>query len=296
HKKLLSISISIVSSVFLVALVVSAATTIGTNIVTGGTVTVGSNVLSDAHNTDTLGTVAVAWHGVYTSGTIYAGSVSSTGMSGWKDNDSDLGSPAVAWKNIYASGTIYVGTDVRPEKQNDADLGTTAVAWNDVFTSGTVYAETIKAHAAMAIGGGNETVAINSSDWDISATGVMSGIGNITTDGAYTQSGTGANTFTGDTGFISASSTAFSAQTDIFVGTTATTTIKGGASATSTFTSGVEVTEASATSTLHIGGTGVTGAGGCIALGAGTGAGILYISYDATTQQLVTSTVAATCY
>ncbi|MBU4421468.1 hypothetical protein L6259_03465 [Candidatus Parcubacteria bacterium] len=109
HKKLLSVSLSVVASVFLVAIVVSAATVIGANIVTGGSVTVGSNVLSDTHNADTLGTSAVAWANVYTSGTIYAGSVSSTGMSGWKNNASDLGSPKVAWKDVYVSGTIYAG-------------------------------------------------------------------------------------------------------------------------------------------------------------------------------------------
>jgi len=37
----------------------------------------------------------------------------------------------------------------------------------------------------LTIGAGTETVAINSSDWDISATGVMSGIGAIVTDGTF---------------------------------------------------------------------------------------------------------------
>lgn len=39
---------------------------------------------------------------------------------------------------------------------------------------------------AIAIGDGNETVAINSSDWDISATGDMTGIGAVTMDGILT--------------------------------------------------------------------------------------------------------------
>ena len=39
---------------------------------------------------------------------------------------------------------------------------------------------------AVAIGSNNETVAINSSDWDISSTGAMTGIGAITADGTLT--------------------------------------------------------------------------------------------------------------
>lgn len=42
----------------------------------------------------------------------------------------------------------------------------------------------------ILIGGGGGTVAINSGDWDISTTGVMTGIGNITTDGSLVFNGT----------------------------------------------------------------------------------------------------------
>jgi len=48
---------------------------------------------------------------------------------------------------------------------------------------------------AVAIGSGVETVAINSSDWDISTSGAMTGIGAITMDGLLT--GTGGSTLTG---------------------------------------------------------------------------------------------------
>lgn len=41
-------------------------------------------------------------------------------------------------------------------------------------------------NAAITIGGGSNTVAVNSSDWDISTTGVMTGIGAITADGLIT--------------------------------------------------------------------------------------------------------------
>jgi len=48
---------------------------------------------------------------------------------------------------------------------------------------------------ALALGSGVETVAINSSDWDISTSGAMTGIGAITMDGLLT--GTGGSTLTG---------------------------------------------------------------------------------------------------
>jgi hypothetical protein len=44
-------------------------------------------------------------------------------------------------------------------------------------------------NAAVTIGGGSNTVAVNSSDWDISATGDMTGIGAITSDGVVTMNG-----------------------------------------------------------------------------------------------------------
>jgi len=46
-----------------------------------------------------------------------------------------------------------------------------------------------------------DTLAIDTGDWDISATGEMTGISGITTNGGYTQTGTGANTFSGAASF-----------------------------------------------------------------------------------------------
>jgi len=65
---------------------------------------------------------------------------------------------------------------------------------------------------AMTIGDNNQTVAVNSSDWDISTTGVMTGIGNITTDGVISQTlvnGAGASAnpydYTGTLGIMNGS-------------------------------------------------------------------------------------------
>lgn len=41
-------------------------------------------------------------------------------------------------------------------------------------------------NAALSLGGGNGTVAINSSDWDITTTGVATGLGDVTSDGKMT--------------------------------------------------------------------------------------------------------------
>jgi hypothetical protein len=49
--------------------------------------------------------------------------------------------------------------------------------------------KSITGTTGLTIGGGTETVAINSSDWDIDATGIMTGIGNITSNGVVTATG-----------------------------------------------------------------------------------------------------------
>ena len=68
---------------------------------------------------------------------------------------------------------------------------------------------------AIAIGDDNPTVAIDSSDWDISTSGVMTGIGAITSDGLFT--GTGGITATGT---ISINDSATTSTTSIGGGTT----------------------------------------------------------------------------
>lgn len=80
---------------------------------------------------------------------------------------------------------------------------------------------------AMTIGDNSQTVAINSSDWDISTTGAMTGIGAITADGIIT--GTAGATISGAATSINASS---NFTTNIGTGTTTgTVTIGGGSNA-----------------------------------------------------------------
>ncbi|MBU3923265.1 hypothetical protein KJ684_03485, partial [Patescibacteria group bacterium] len=72
---------------------------------------------------------------------------------------------------------------------------------------------------ALTIGDNGDTLYLNSSDWDISTTGAMTGISGITTDGGYTQSGTTANTFTGTSTFSNATYSALFTGGNVGIGT-----------------------------------------------------------------------------
>jgi hypothetical protein len=58
----------------------------------------------------------------------------------------------------------------------------------DLGITGATY--TIEGTTALTIGAGGGTIALNSSDWDISTTGVATGFGAITSDGTITSGGT----------------------------------------------------------------------------------------------------------
>ncbi|MBT3249409.1 MAG: site-specific integrase [Candidatus Pacebacteria bacterium] len=78
---------------------------------------------------------------------------------------------------------------------------------------------TLSSTGITALGNNSATVAINSSDWDVSTTGVMTGISGITTDGGYTQSGTTANTFTGTSTFSNGTYSALFTGGNVGIGT-----------------------------------------------------------------------------
>ena len=83
---------TVVTSIFLVALVVSAATTIGANITTAGNLTVSGTITGAVKASSTLSVTE---------------SVTSSSIFPWANNSSDLGINGIAWRNIYASGTVY---------------------------------------------------------------------------------------------------------------------------------------------------------------------------------------------
>ncbi|MGD9643739.1 MAG: beta strand repeat-containing protein [Elusimicrobiales bacterium] len=131
------------------------------------------------------------------------GSLSNTGAFTLDTSD------AYTWTgpNIFQGAmTIGDGGDAISVNSSAWDIST-AGAVSGVTTLGMsgVLTNTNATTSALTMSGATSginftgTAVINTSDWDISATGGMTGITDITNTGFYTQSGTSANTFTGAT-------------------------------------------------------------------------------------------------
>jgi|GEM_PF-1827140 len=105
------------------------------------------------------------------------------------------------------TGTLTVTTvDINGGAIDGTAIGATSAS-TGVFT-------TLSSTGVTALGNNSATVAIDSSDWDISATGVMTGIGALTMDGAFSQ--TGATTFSTGTGTVSLNGATTVANANIF--------------------------------------------------------------------------------
>ncbi len=106
---------------------------------------------------------------------------------------------------IYTDGGLTVGSGTTYGNGTITSTGTTdlllTIAGGDLTFGQTT-----------VIGGGSNVLSVNSSDWDISATGDLTGIGGITMDGSFSQTGSGTlSTGTGQVsinGALVASSTA----------------------------------------------------------------------------------------
>jgi len=106
HKKILSICLTVICSVFVVAFVVSAATTIGANVTTTGTLNI--------TGLSTLGRTSSSMISSY--GALYIGTTATTTISGTSASfassitpvsaGKDVGAYGTPWRNVYASGTI----------------------------------------------------------------------------------------------------------------------------------------------------------------------------------------------
>ena len=102
------------------------------------------------------------------------------------------------FKLTFGSNTITASSsDVTLFDFGTIDLATDALdlSEGDITNGGVASFDQVQADAsALVIGAGTETVAVNSSDWDVSTGGAMSGIESITLDsGAKIFSGTAAN-------------------------------------------------------------------------------------------------------
>lgn len=128
------------------------------------------------------------------------------------DTFSDGSQASVAWTvdtNDTADNVITFTNGLTTF--NDAVTVTDTLTATNGIALGT--SKSITGTTGLTLGGGTETVAINSSDWDIDATGVMTGIGNVTSDGVVTA-----------TGFTIGSAAITETELEILDGATLTTT------------------------------------------------------------------------
>ncbi|MDO8715536.1 MAG: hypothetical protein Q7J73_01830, partial [Dehalococcoidales bacterium] len=93
--------------------------------------------------------------------------------------------------------------------------GALEVNGNVFFDGKASISDNFQTAGRFIFGDNGDTGEINTSDWDISNTGALTGISGITNDGSYTQTGTSANALTGLTSFSggASSSTGFEITT-----------------------------------------------------------------------------------
>jgi len=71
-------------------------------------VAINTSLLSDANNTDDLGSFALTWNNLFVSSTSYLGSATTTMINPWANNTSDLGNFDNAWNNLFVSSTAHL--------------------------------------------------------------------------------------------------------------------------------------------------------------------------------------------
>ena len=95
-------------------------------------------------------------------------------------------------------GTDATGYTTDLDAANDLLIsGALEVNGNAFFDGKASISDNFQTAGRFILGDNGDTGVIDTSDWDISATGVMTGISGITNDGVYTQTGTSVNTLTG---------------------------------------------------------------------------------------------------
>lgn len=143
----------------------------------------GSGGVGDLRVTDELEVLGDTWIdtdlvvGAFTSSTE---TLSNTGFSLGGDDLFVAGTMGVEG-NIYTDAGFVASTDTTFSSGTITTTGSTdlllAIAGGDITFN-----------QATTLGDGAQTLAIDTSDWDISATGVMTGIGDITSDGTISAS------------------------------------------------------------------------------------------------------------
>ena len=170
------------------------------------------------------GATDITASGALTAGSWSIGTFATTGATTLGDNTSTVAINSSSW-DITTGGAVSGLTTVAMSGDLTLSAGSVVLATGQVVKGSTTTAETIALQVydndtgpgyknailltngntpAIAIGDGNPTVAVNSSDWDISTAGAMTGIGAITMDGLLT--GTLGATITGAAVNLNASS------------------------------------------------------------------------------------------
>jgi hypothetical protein len=106
----------------------------------------------------------------------------------------NLGNGTATSVNIGNTAATSLGMGAGGSLARAIDIGTGTGA--DTINIGTGGGADV-----ITLGGNSGTLAIDTGDWDISATGEMTGISGIITNGGYTQTDSGANTFSGAASF-----------------------------------------------------------------------------------------------
>ncbi len=114
--------------------------------------------------------------------------------------------PAASTTSLIVAGALNAG-GATVQNYNFLAASTAGNATAD-NSSDLYIQDELEVDGAFTLGDAGDLGAISTSDWAISTTGSLTGISGIANDGAYTQSGTSANTFTGATAFTANSATA----------------------------------------------------------------------------------------
>jgi hypothetical protein len=168
---------------------ITTALTADSTLTTTGTLT--ANGTFDANGAVTLGD---GGDSIHISGSTFivdiAGvdeiTLTSSALSPSTSDSNALGTGTNMWSDLFlAAASVINFNNGDVTITHSADLLT--IAGGGVTTSGTLTANgTLDANGIFALGDNGDTGAIDTSDWNINATGDMSGIGTITSDGAIT--------------------------------------------------------------------------------------------------------------
>lgn len=156
-----------------------------------------ANITGDAHATENAVQIGTGWDlGLKVSSPVEINGIITLENDEYLTNavNGTVEARTAVWKQsfdtaAYWDATVADGAGVTFDATSDGTAGFTfsdLVTFSAGINTGT--SQTIRGTTALTLGAGAETVGVNSSDWDISATGVMTGIGNITTDGDITMS------------------------------------------------------------------------------------------------------------